>query len=189
MGLGYTQCISKSFLEESPCQSHCHIVDTCSYTTWDLNINLSISAFHCFFFSATGFNPLTILRHFLERSGEARERSPEIAPRAGHVGIHVGVVFHPSPQGWPSWRCLVQTNKTKQFSHSFPMVYQPPTKKWRVFGEDICPIPKSRFRNLTIPPHFLFRKGGKFRSFPKLRLIFWGGFKKFKIPGGPKTIK
>ena len=61
MGLGYTQCISKSFLEESPCQSHC---DTYSYTTSDLDL------------TATGLSRLTILRHFLERSGEARERSP-----------------------------------------------------------------------------------------------------------------
>jgi len=79
MGPGHAQCISKSFLEESPCQSHC---DTYSlyYTTCDLDLTASRMEF------ATGLNRLTILRHFLERSGEARERSSR--------------QFHPSPSLW-----------------------------------------------------------------------------------------
>ena len=90
MGLGYTQCISKSFLEESPCQSHC---DTYSlyYTTCDLDL------------TATGLNRLTILRHFLERSGEARERSSS--------------QFHPSPSLW----AFLQTETSPQV-RGFPML-------------------------------------------------------------------
>ena len=94
MGLGYTQCISKSFLEESPCQSHC---DTYSYTTCDLDITASRMEF------VTGPNRLTILRHFLERSGEARERSSS--------------QFHSSPSLW----AFLQT-ETSPKVRGFPML-------------------------------------------------------------------
>lgn len=104
MGLGCTQCISKSFLEESPSQSHC---DTYSYTS-DLDLTASRMEFviytsRCFFWSlgSTDWPSFAIFWSVLARPGGSKSVSlpsnrnkPKVRRLSHPSGFRLGPVFH-----------------------------------------------------------------------------------------------